>query len=134
MGGREVAAELLVLGAQLGDFLVGQFQAASQRLIAGPAAGLPGWRGTGQATALHLPDLVTQSRLGINPCQPDLSDLEAYYQRGLRSLKGLLVTCPRMLGEPRGTIIVRHLFPPAALAPQFRRRMMSMARRIRRER
>jgi hypothetical protein len=30
MGDREVASELLVLGAQLGDFLVGQFQAAAQ--------------------------------------------------------------------------------------------------------
>jgi hypothetical protein len=30
VGGRQVAAELLVPGAQLGDLLVGQFQAAAQ--------------------------------------------------------------------------------------------------------
>jgi hypothetical protein len=41
MGGREIVAELLVLGAQPGDLVMGQFQPAAQRLVAGLACGLP---------------------------------------------------------------------------------------------
>lgn len=40
----QVLAELVVLGAQLRDFLVGQFKTAVQRFLAGAAAGLPGGR------------------------------------------------------------------------------------------
>jgi hypothetical protein len=59
VGCGEVVAELLVFGAQLGDLLVGQFQAAAQRLAAGPAAGLAGRETAGCVPALHLLDLVT---------------------------------------------------------------------------
>jgi hypothetical protein len=36
VGGREIVAELLVLGAQLGDLVVGQFQAAAQQPKSSP--------------------------------------------------------------------------------------------------